>query len=69
MRKTTKTTKAWKFMRGRPTSATTSFLSIKVEVTIQLKYFCNFWRYLDLPLMKCEVKPDLLKKLCFDRTL
>ena len=33
--------------------------TLNVEVTIALKYLCNFWRYLDLPLINCETELDL----------
>ena len=29
------------------------------EVTIPLKYHSNFWRFLDLPLIDCEIELDL----------
>ena len=29
------------------------------EVTVQLKYVSNFWRFLDLPLINCEIELDL----------
>ena len=34
--------------------------NLSVEVTIPLKYLGNFWRSLDLPLIKYEVEFDLL---------
>ena len=33
--------------------------TLNVEVTIPLKYLSNFWRFLDLPLMNCEMQLDL----------
>ena len=33
--------------------------TLNVEVTIPLKYFSNFWRSLDLPLINCEIELDL----------
>ena len=33
--------------------------TLNVEVTIQLKYLGNFWRFLDLPLINCEIELDL----------
>ena len=41
----------------RPAQPTVPSLSI--EVTIPLKYLSKFCRYLDLPLIKCEVELDL----------
>ena len=29
------------------------------EVVVPLKYFSNFWRYFDLPFIKCEIELDL----------
>ena len=29
------------------------------EVVVQLKYVSNFWRFLDLPLINCEIELDL----------
>ena len=29
------------------------------EVIVQLKYASNFWRFLDLPLINCEIELDL----------
>ena len=29
------------------------------EVIVQLKYVSNFWRFLDLPLINCEIELDL----------
>ena len=40
--------------------AQASVPTLNVEVTILLKYLINFWGYLDLSLMKCEVELDLL---------
>ena len=38
---------------------------LNVEVTIPLKYLSNFWRFLDLPLINCEIELDLSwKKDC-----
>ena len=34
-------------------------LTLSVEVTIPLKYLSNFWRFLDLPLINCEIELDL----------
>ena len=34
--------------------------TLNVEVPISLKYFINFWRFLDLLLVNCEVELDLL---------
>ena len=36
-----------------------NWATLNVEVTIPLKYLSNFWRFLDLPLIKCEVELDL----------
>ena len=33
--------------------------SLKVEVTLSLKYLSNFWRFLNLPLINCEIEFDL----------
>ena len=32
---------------------------LDAEVVVSIKYLSNFWRYLDLPLINCEVKVDL----------
>ena len=32
---------------------------LNVEVTISPKYLSNFWRFLDLPLINCEIELDL----------
>ena len=40
--------------------AQASVPTLNVEITILLKYLINFWGYLDLPLMNCEVELDLL---------
>ena len=29
------------------------------EVVVSLKYFSNFWRFLDSPLIYCEIEHDL----------
>ena len=34
--------------------------TLNVEVTIPLKYLSNFWRFLDLSLINCEIELDLL---------
>ena len=33
---------------------------LAAEVVVLLKYFSNFWRSLDLPLINCEIELDLL---------
>ena len=33
--------------------------ALNTEVTIQLKYLCNLWIYVDLLLINCEIKLDL----------
>ena len=33
--------------------------TLNVEATIPLKYLSNFCRFLVLPLMNCEIQPDL----------
>ena len=37
----------------------TAVPALNVEVTILLKCLGNFWRFLDLPLIKREIEPDL----------
>ena len=32
---------------------------LDTEVVVPLKYLCNFWRSLDLPLINCEIELDL----------
>ena len=32
---------------------------LNAEVVVPLKYFNNFWRSLDLPLINCEIEPGL----------
>ena len=32
---------------------------LDAEVVVRLKYFSNFWRSLDLPLINCEIELDL----------
>ena len=46
--------------RTRKCTTTTTSTSFNVEVTILLKYLIsNYWRFLDLPLIKCELELDL----------
>ena len=33
--------------------------NLNAEVTIPLKYLSNFWRFLDLPLINCDIELDL----------
>ena len=33
--------------------------TLNVEVAIPLKYLSNFWRFLDMPLINCEITLDL----------
>ena len=33
--------------------------TLKTEVAVPSKYFSNFRRFLDLPLVNCEIEPDL----------
>ena len=33
--------------------------TLNAEVTTPIKYLINFWRFLDLPLINCEIKLDL----------
>ena len=33
--------------------------TLNVEVVVPLKYLSNFWRFLDLPVINCEIKLDL----------
>ena len=30
-----------------------------VKITVRLKYFCNFWRSLEMPLINCNIHLDL----------
>ena len=30
-----------------------------VEVMVPLKYLSNFWKILEMPLISCEISPDL----------
>ena len=30
-----------------------------VEILVSLKYLCNFWRTLEMPLINCEINPIL----------
>ena len=32
---------------------------INVEIMVPLKYLCNFWRTLEMPLINCEIEPIL----------
>ena len=32
---------------------------LDAEVVVPLKYLSNFWRFLDLPLINCEIELDL----------
>ena len=32
--------------------------ALKAEVVFLLKYLCNFWRFLNLPLINCEIELD-----------
>ena len=36
--------------------------TLNVEVSIPLKYLSNFWKFLDLPLINCEIELDLSRK-------
>ena len=39
--------------------------TLNVEVTVPLKYLSNIWRFLDLPLINCEIELDIsLTKNC-----
>ena len=33
--------------------------TLDIEVAVPLKYLINFWRYLDPPLINCEIEIDL----------
>ena len=33
--------------------------ALKAEVVVSLKYLSNYWRFLNLPLINCEVELDL----------
>ena len=33
--------------------------TLTAEVVVQLKYLSNFWRFLDLPSINCEIELDL----------
>ena len=33
--------------------------TLNAEVVVPLKYLSNFWRFLDLPVINCEIKFDL----------
>ena len=33
--------------------------TLNAEVVVPLKYLSNFWRFLDLPVINCEIKLDL----------
>ena len=33
--------------------------SIPIKNNLSLNYLCNFWRYLDSPLINCEIELDL----------
>ena len=33
--------------------------TLDTEVVVPLKDLVNFWRFLDLPLINCEIEPDL----------
>ena len=33
--------------------------TLDVRIVVQLKYLINFWRFLDLPLINCEIELDL----------
>ena len=41
------------------TTRTPPVPSLNVEVTIPIKYLSNFWRFLNLPLIICEIELDL----------
>ena len=41
------------------TTTTTSRPALNVEVTISLIYFSNFWRFIDWPLINCDIELDL----------
>ena len=51
-----KTRKTWEDTDRPPQTAVPA---LNVEVTIPLKCLGNFWRFLDLPLIKREIEPDL----------
>ena len=42
--------------------------TLNVKFAIQLKYLTNFWRFVDLPLINCEIQLDLSQaKDCVQR--
>ena len=51
-------TSAWSGNEGDANQPAVSTLS--AEVTITLKYLSNFWRFLDLTLINCQIELDLL---------
>ena len=36
-----------------------------VEIMVPLKYLSNFWRYLEMPLINCEIKEEKSKSALF----
>ena len=57
--RTTTTTTTKSSWNSTTTTTTTSIPTLNIGVTIQLNYFSNFWIFLDLPLIKCEIELDL----------
>ena len=34
-------------------------ITLNIEAVVRLKYLINYWRFPDLPLIKCEIELDL----------
>ena len=37
------------------TGTTGNYGTTNVEILVSLKYLCNFWRTLEMPLINCEI--------------
>ena len=55
----TKTSKSFVYKTKTIGSTPRINSSLNAEVVVPLKYFSNFWRSLDLPLINCEIELDL----------
>ena len=55
----TKTSKSFEYKSKTIGTAPTNNNILNTEVVVPLKYLSNFWRFLDLPLISCEIELDL----------
>ena len=55
----TRTRKSFKYKTKIIGSTPQNVSRLNAEVVVPLKYLCNFWRSLNLPLISCEIEFDL----------